>query len=216
MSIEFNTQKFFTLVPTINPVYKEALLKDKEALKRHGILENPLRLCHFLAQIMHETGGLTKLVENLSYSTERLPQVWPSRFLPKGPLDPKEYARNPEKLGNAVYGNRKELGNLSEGDGFKFRGRSALQTTGKANYAVVTKIVKKYNPDAPDFVVDPDKIATVEWCIKSAAANWEANNCNSAADADDITLVTKRVNGGTIGLPERKKDLAKIKAVLMV
>jgi putative chitinase len=158
------------------------------------------RLIYFLAQCAHETGYFARCEENLNYSAERLVVVWPSRFLPKGKNDPKLFAHRPEALGNLVYSNR--MGNGAN-EGFKFRGRGLLMTTGKDNY---TKLGKEY-------VANPDAIlADTIVMFKAAASYWQSRGCNELADSSDIEKVTRAINGGLIGIEDRIKLVAKLKA----
>jgi putative chitinase len=201
MSIQVTLEQIAMLAPSARSSYREAFVTGQEVLDHFGISDTPLRLAHFMAQILHESGALTIQFENLNYSAERLPKVWPSRFMPKGPLDPAEYAHNPEKLANEVYGGR--MGNDTLGDGFRYRGRGLLQLTGKDSYAEATTILQQNDPAAPDFVANPDAIIDAAWCLKVAASEWFSKGCNEPADQDAIKTVTKRINGGQVGLPER-------------
>jgi len=154
-----------------------------------------------MAQMMHESGALTIQFENLNYSPERLPKVWPSRFQPRGSLIPGDFAHNPEKLANEVYGGR--MGNIAKGDGYLYRGRGLLQLTGKDSYAQATAMLRKSDQSAPDFTQTPDAVIDAEWCLEVAASEWAAKGCSQAADQDLINTVTKRINGGLVGLAER-------------
>ncbi|RJG11795.1 glycoside hydrolase family 19 protein [Massilia cavernae] len=174
---------------------------------RFAIAESTLRVVHFIAQMMHESGALTREYENLNYSAQRLAQVWPCRFAPHGPLDPEAYANNPRKLANEVYGGR--MGNTAPDDGYDYRGRGLLQLTGKGNYAAATCRVRCSLPGAPDFVREPDAVLAPAWCLAVAAAEWASRGCNELADANDLERITRRVNGGTTGLPERREWLRK-------
>lgn len=209
MGIIFDVAKLMELAPNARSGYRTAAENGQEILDRYQITENGLRLCHFLAQILHESGGLSIQFENLNYSAKRIPQVWPSRFLPKGPLDPKDYEHNPEKLANEVYGNR--MGNIDFGDGYRYRGRGLIQLTGRESYQKATEIVRKYKPFCPDFVVDPDRVVSPDWCIEVAAAEWYEKDCNAPADEDNITKVTIRINGGKVGLAQRTEWLRRVK-----
>lgn len=206
-----SANQILKLAPSAKNNYLEAFRNGQATLDRYEISNTPLRVAHFIAQIMHECGGLTIEFENLNYTASRLPEVWPTRFQPRGPLDPDEYARNPEKLANKVYGGR--MGNTEPGDGFKYRGRGLLQLTGKESYAEATKILQKTNPLAPDFVVSPDEVISANWCLEVAASEWASKGCNALADADDIKAITKRINGGQIGLSERTKWVKKTKLI---
>lgn len=152
----------------------------------------------FLGQVLHESLMLERLEEGLSYSADRLCQVWPKRF--PSLADAQPYARNPEALANKVYGGR--LGNTQPGDGYRFRGRGALQVTGRDNYAVVGKTL------GLDLVGNPDLLAQPAIALRASIAWWERNIPDSAMG--DIVRVTKGVNGGTVGLDHRRQltDLA--------
>lgn len=199
------------LAPSARSSYRSAFEQGQAVLDQYGISENALRLAHFMAQMLHESAALTIQFENLNYSAERLPKVWPKRFLPGGTLDPAQFAHQAEKLANEVYGKR--MGNTEAGDGYRYRGRGLLQLTGKDSYAEATQILRKSDAQAPDFVNDPDAVIDAAWCLKVAAAEWSAKGCNVLADQDLINSVTKRINGGLIGLAERKEWLKRTKAI---
>lgn len=201
MPIQVTLEQIATLAPSARSSYREAFAAGQKVLDRFGISDTPLRVAHFMAQMLHESGAFTIQFENLNYSAERLPIVWPSRFKPKGPLDPAAYAHNPEKLANEVYGGR--MGNDAPGDGFKYRGRGLLQLTGKDSYAEATTILRRSNAEAPDFVANPDAVIDAAWCLEVAASEWYSKGCNEPADQDAIRTVTKRINGGLVGLAER-------------
>ncbi len=212
MSITLSLPLLAQLAPNARSSYREAAANAQQVLDRHGITANRLRLAHFLAQILHESGALTKQQENLNYSAPRLPVVWPKRFRPLGPLDPAAYANNPEKLANEVYGGR--MGNTRPGDGFLYRGRGLLQLTGRDSYREVTGILRGFSPEAPDFEAEPDLVFSAAWALPVAAAKWEAKGCNAFADQDQITMVTQRINGGQVGISERRDWLLRAKALL--
>jgi putative chitinase len=199
------------LAPNVRSSYREAFQNGQAVLNQCGISETAMRVCHFMAQVLHESSGLAFQIESLNYSAERLPAVWPSRFKPKGPLDPAAFAHNQQKLGNEVYGGR--MGNTGPNDGFTYRGRGLLQLTGKDSYQEATTIVRAQNPAAPDFVALPDAVFGGQWCLAIAAAEWTAKGCNAFADQDDIRKVTRAINGGLIGLSERTEWLRLTKAV---
>ena len=133
MTVQITERDIAILAPSARSSYREAFANAQPVLDQFGISESPLRMAHFMAQVLHECGGLTIQFENLNYSAERLPKVWPSRFQPTGPLNPNAYAHNPQKLANEVYGRR--MGNTAPGDGFAYRGRGLLQLTGKDSLA---------------------------------------------------------------------------------
>lgn len=211
MPVAITTAQVAALAPSIRSSYRAAFANAQTIFERYGISANPLRVAHFMAQILHESGGLAIQFESLNYSAPRLPKVWPSRFMPKGPLDPEDYAHNPEKLANEVYGGR--MGNNNPGDGFTFRGRGLLQLTGRASYAEATQILRQFNANCPDFTQDPDAVIDTDWCIEVAAAEWRAKGCNEPADSDQLNSVTRRINGGLIGLGERAEWLRRTKNI---
>lgn len=199
------------LAPNARSSYREAFQNGQALLDQSGISENALRVAHFMAQVLHESSELSFQIESLNYSPERLPKVWPTRFKPNGPLDPREFAHNQEKLGNVVYGGR--MGNNGPNDGFTYRGRGLLQLTGRDSYIEATANLRKQNPAAPDFVEVPDAVFSAQWCLAVAAAKWAIVGCNAFADQDDIRRVTKAINGGLIGLSDRTDWLRRTKAV---
>jgi putative chitinase len=164
-----------------------------------GITTN-LRLAHFLAQCALESAGFTATVENLNYRAARLMQVFPKYFRN---VDTAAYANNPAKIANRVYASRMGNGDEASGDGFKFRGRGYIQLTGKNNYTGFSTFVGE------DCVANPDLVAT-KYPLASAAFYFNSNKiwaiCDRGADDGTVTSVTKAVNGGTIGLPERLQN----------
>lgn len=162
-------------------------------------ITTPLRLAHFLAQCGHESGGFKAVSENLNYSADGLKKIFPKYF--PGNLN-ESYARNPEKIANKVYSSRMGNGDEKSGDGFKFRGRGYIQLTGKDNYTKFDKTVDD------DILANPDLVAT-KYPLSSAAFFFNSNGlwsiCDRGADEATVTAVTKRVNGGTIGLADRIK-----------
>jgi putative chitinase len=158
-----------------------------------------LRLAHFLAQCGHESAGFKVFQENLNYSTDGLKKIFPKYF--PGNLA-ESYSRNPEKIASKVYGGRMGNGDESTKEGYKFRGRGALQTTGKENYKKLGDFL------GVNLIENPDLVAT-KYPLASAAFFFQSNGlwsiCDKGADDKTITLVTKRVNGGSIGLTDRIK-----------
>jgi putative chitinase len=211
MAITVTLADLAQLAPNARSSYREAFQNGQAVLDRHGISDSALRVAHFMAQILHESGALTIQFENLNYSAQRLPKVWPTRFKPTGPLDPEAHAHNPQKLANVVYGGR--MGNIGPDDGFTYRGRGLLQLTGRDSYAVATTCLRKHTPTAPDFEVSPDDVISAQWCLEVAASEWEEKGCNVFADQDDIRKVTRAINGGFIGLADRMEWLRRTKAV---
>ena len=165
---------------------------------KFGITNN-LRLAHFLAQCGHESGGFKAVSENLNYSADGLKKIFPKYF--PGNLN-ESYARNPEKIASRVYASRMGNGDETSKEGFKFRGRGYIQLTGKSNYTAFAKFIGE------DTVANPDLVAT-KYPLASAAFFFNSNGlwaiCDRGADDVTVTSVTKRVNGGTIGLADRIK-----------
>jgi putative chitinase len=162
-------------------------------------VNTPLRLAHFLAQTGHESGGFRATSENLNYSAKGLANIFKKYFTP---ISAKEFERKPEKIANVVYANRMGNGNQASGDGFRFRGRGYIQLTGRSNYTAFDKSVED------DIIANPDLVST-KYPLLSAAWFWSKNGLNAISDQgaseDVVTKVTKRVNGGVIGLPDRIK-----------
>lgn len=166
---------------------------------RFGITTT-LRLAHFLAQCGHESGGFTAVQENLNYGAKGLLTIFSKYF--KTIEKAKAYERKPEKIANLVYANRMGNGPESSGDGWKHRGRGYIQLTGKENYKLFDATVPE------DILANPDLVAT-KYALASAAFFFKKNNlwaiCDKGSSPEVVTLVTKRVNGGTIGLADRQK-----------
>ena len=162
-------------------------------------ITNNLRLAHFLSQCGHESGGFKAVSENLNYSADGLKKIF-GKYFP-GNLN-ESYARQPEKIAARVYASRMGNGDEASKEGFKFRGRGFIQLTGKANYTNFTKFIGE------DCIANPDLVAT-KYPLASAAFFFDSNKlwsiCDKGADDATVTAVTKRVNGGTIGLADRIK-----------
>lgn len=165
-------------------------------------INTDLRIAAFLAQTAHESGGFTRLVENLNYADVALMKIWPKRF---PTLEfAKKYHRNPEKIANSVYSNRMGNGSEVSGDGWKYRGRGLKQLTGKFNYDKCGKAL------ALDLVEDPDLLLQPMHAARSAGWFWASNNCAEFADSGEFEKLTKRINGGLIGLADRKSRYLKV------
>lgn len=163
------------------------------------------RIAGFIAQCAHESNNFTVLEENLYYKAETLDRVFPKYFKNAG-RNAAEYAKNPEKIANVVYAGR--MGNNNPGDGYRFRGRGVIQLTGRDNYTAFGKTLNKTAEQVVDYVT------TIEGALESACWYWNSRNINAAADAGDIVKMTKLINGGTIGLDDRKKHYEHALAVL--
>lgn len=163
----------------------------------------PLRLAHWFAQFAHESAGFSRMEENLNYSAARLCAVWPKRF--PTIADAIVCARNPERLAEKVYGGR--MGNDRPGDGWKYRGRGP-GLTGRTNYSITEERTGLPLVEHPELASDPRNFVLI------ACDFWKANGCNVLADRDDLAGITQRINGGFIGLNERRKLLAKVERLL--
>lgn len=160
-------------------------------------INTPARIAAFLAQCAHESGGFRAIKENLNYRAETLLKVFPKYF--KTLTEAKQFEKKPEKIANRIYGGRMGNGPEATGDGFRYCGRGLIQLTGKSNYKAFADSVEMKVEDVPDY------LATFEGAVQSACWFWESNNLNQWADKGDILTLTKRINGGTIGLEDRKK-----------
>lgn len=159
-------------------------------------IDTPERVAGFLAQCAHESNNFKVLIENLNYSEEALKSIFGKYFRDR---DPGAYARKPEAIANVVYASRMGNGSEKTGDGWKFRGRGVIQLTGCDNYTAFGKSVGKN----PDQVIK--YLETKEGALESACWYWNSRNLNAVADTGDIVKMTKLINGGTIGLEDRKK-----------
>ena len=160
-------------------------------------INTPERVAAFLAQCAHESGGFKFLKENLNYKAESLCKVFP-KYFPDVNLA-KQYEKKPEKIANRVYGNRMGNGDEASGDGFRYLGRGLIQLTGKNNYTLFAAAIDTPLEEIPEY------LQTFEGAVQSACWFWEQNNLNQWADKKDIMTLTKRINGGTIGLEDRIK-----------
>ena len=169
-------------------------------------INTPTRQAAFIGQCQHESNNFRTLEENLHYSADVLMRVWPSRF-PNIDVANK-YANDPEKIANKVYGGRADLGNIEDGDGWKFHGRGVIQLTGRANYTVCGQALGQPFTSNPSLLLDP------EWACLSAGWFWNKKGLNALADIEDWTIMTKRINGGTIGLSDRINKIHKAMDIL--
>jgi len=158
----------------------------------------------FIGQCQHESGNFKTLHENLNYSAEGLMKTWPSRFPTKEIAD--QYARNPEKIAGKVYNGR--LGNTSEEEAAKYLGRGLIQLTGKENYANCGSGIGVDLLGHPDWLLDP------KYAALSAGWFWNKKGLNDLADTGDYETMTKRINGGTLGLDDRKAKIAAARKIL--
>lgn len=184
------------------------LLQIPQVMEKFQI-NTPLRLCHFLAQCAHESGNFKAVNENLNYGPVGLLKTFP-KYFPTGEKA-EAYGRQPEKIANLVYGNRMGNGPESSGDGFKYRGRGYIQLTGKVNYEAFDKVVEE------NIIEHPDLVAT-KYPLLSAAWFWNSRQLNIVADKGatelEVAAITKKVNGGKIGLVDRIKHFNEFYKIL--
>ena len=160
-------------------------------------INSPKRVAAFLAQCAHESGGFKFLKENLNYKAESLVKVFPKYF--KTLDEAKKYEKQPEKIANKIYGGRLGNGPESCGDGFRYCGRGLIQLTGKDNYTLFAASIDTPIEDIPEY------LQTFEGAVQSACYFWESTGLNKEADAGDIKTMTRKINGGYIGLDDRIK-----------
>ena len=177
----------------------------KETFEKYNI-DTTKRQAAFIGQCMHESGGFKTLEENLNYSAKALMTTWPSRF-PTEELA-NQYARNSEKIANKVYGGRMGNADESSGEGWKYRGRGIKQLTGKENYERCGSSL------GVDLVNNPDLLLEPKYAALSAGWFWNKHGLNDLADKSDIETMTKRINGGLLGLDARKAAIQKAESVL--
>lgn len=189
----------------------------QQAFLQYGI-DTPRRQAHFIAQVAHESNGFKSLRENLNYSVDGLLKTFSRQRVSEA--DAKKYGRtdlqpaSQQMIANTIYGGdwgSKNLGNIAQGDGWKFIGRGLIQLTGRANYTKANQTLQFDLVNRPERVADDNLIASL-----AAAWFWESNGLNILADKDDVVAITKKINGGLNGLDDRKKRLAVAKAALGV
>jgi putative chitinase len=181
------------------------ILDNEDALPGFGV-NTPRRAAHFLAQISHESGGFRIAVENMNYTAARLRQVWPTRF--KTIQKAREYEHNPQKLGNFVYANRMGNGPPASGDGFRYRGRGLLQLTGRSMYHAVAEI------SGISLEEHPEIAEHAEHALKIAGGAWKFDKVDKLPENASVEQYTQRINGGQIGIVDRKKRFAKVVQIM--
>lgn len=162
-------------------------------------IDTPERVACFLGQTAHESGGYRALRENLNYSAQGLNGIFKKYFPTLADATP--YQRQPEKIANKIYANRMGNGPEASGDGFKYRGRGLIQLTGKSNYQSFADSIECSLEETIEF------LETYEGAVQSACWFWESNNLNALADKMDVKMMTKKINGGFIGLEDRIKHI---------
>ncbi|HUF69272.1 MAG TPA: glycoside hydrolase family 19 protein [Longimicrobiales bacterium] len=178
----------------------------EETLPKYGIADSKVRLAHFFAQILHESGCMRFDMENLNYSSDALRRVFGKYFRTKELAD--AYARQPERIANRVYANRMGNGDEASGDGWKYRGRGLIQLTGRDNYKAFAQWV------GDDRIIDDPDLVSCEYAVHSAVFYWDRNDLNRLADKDDVVTLTRRINGGQNGLAHRRELLNKANSLL--
>lgn len=192
-------QQLLQILPNARPVAGVFVPALNRAMARFRI-DSPVRRAAFLAQIGHESGQLRRLVENLNYSAAGLAATWPGRFRASdGQPNPlaKRLARLPESIANHVYADRLGNGPAATGDGWRYRGRGLIQLTGRDNYRACGSAI------GADLLAAPDLLEQAEWAAMSAAWFWSSSGLNELADAGRFEDITRRINGGTHGQPQR-------------
>jgi putative chitinase len=194
-TFNFTKQHLAQVIPG-NPYIDHWFEALEQCLPDYDI-NTPERVAAFLAQTAHESGGYRAIKENLNYRAVSLRKTFP-KYFPTDELA-NAYAQQPEKIANRVYANRMGNGDEASGDGYRYCGRGLIQLTGKQNYQNFADSIEITPEEVSEF------LATFEGAVQSACWFWEANNLNQWADKGDILTLTKRINGGTIGLEDRIK-----------
>jgi len=191
-AFNFTPDQLAQIIPN-NPYVAEWYDAVSRILPDYEISTVP-RVAAFLAQCAHESANFTALKENLNYTAASLTRVWPSRF---PPAIAEQYAHNQEMIANRAYCDRMGNGPEESGDGWRYAGKGLIQLTGKDNYTRFAESIETPVEQLPEY------LGTFEGAVQSACWFWEINGLNQFADAGDILTLTKRINGGTIGLEER-------------
>jgi putative chitinase len=193
--MEITREQLQQIIPR-NPYIDQWCSALNQLLPDYGI-DTPQRVAAFLAQCAHESGGFVFLKENLNYKWASLRKVFP-KYFPTDELA-QAYEKQPEKIANRIYGSRMGNGDEASGDGFRYCGRGLIQLTGKNNYEAFAESIETPVAEIPAY------LETFEGAVQSACWFWETNNLNQFADTDDIKTMTRRINGGFIGLEDRIK-----------
>lgn len=192
---EFTQDKLAQIIP--NAAYGvDVWFNELNELLPVFEINTPQRVAAFIAQTAHESGGYRALSENLNYSGDALCRVWPKHFNEE---NKEQYHRNPEAIANRAYRNRMGNGDEESGEGWAYRGRGLIQLTGKDNYSRFAAYAEMAVEQAPEYIETP------RGAVHSACWFWYSNDLNTYADAGDFVGMTKRINGGTIGLEDRIK-----------
>jgi putative chitinase len=204
------------IAPNARANYLEAIRQGGPLFGQHG-LTTPVRMAHFLAQALHETGGFTILRENMKYSAPRLIEIFGvnRHSAAVTAAEAEKIAYKPEDIAERVYGlgnprKARELGNTQPGDGFRYRGNGVLQTTGRGNHRRMGAAC------GIDFEINPDLVIAPEHALKPALQEWTEHHLNVFADKNDIRTITRRINGGFNGIDDRESWFNKIWPLLKV
>ncbi|KAF6661273.1 glycoside hydrolase family 19 protein [Enterobacteriaceae bacterium EKM102V] len=205
------TASSFQLATGVSNALRDAWYPHLAASLSAFQISTPLRQAHFLAQAGHESAGFLKVEEGLNYSENALTAMFGKRITAE---QARAYGRNAmhpanqKMIASIIYANRNGNGDVASGDGYRYRGRGLIQITGKANYAALEKQL------GADVVANPDLLLGYRFAAMSAAAWWKNHGLNELADSDDVTRITRIINGGTNGLDDRKSRLSKSKGIL--
>ena len=199
MAVTFEQLNDF-FADTDEDIVSEFVIPLNEVMDFYEI-NTPERISMFLAQVGHESAGMTARKENLNYSAQGLNKIFPKYFIRAG-RDANAYAKKPEKIANVVYANRMGNGDEASGDGYRYRGRGLIQLTGKDNYTKFASDMEITLDEAVVWLETPDGAA---W---SAGWFWDSRELNNWADNGDVLTVTKKINGGIIGLEDREEHYA--------
>lgn len=211
--IQVTKEQLLSLAPAARSDYLQAFENAGEVFAKYKINDNALRVAHFLAQVLHETGGFKIMYESLNYTPEALISLFSRTRISID--DANKYGRNSahpadeRMIGNTIYGGawgKKNLGNTQPDDGYNFRGTGLLQMTGRGSRTTIGTNL------GVDLLNNPGNAADPKYLLAIACEEWNEKGCNPFADKDDILTVTKKINGGTNGLDSRKEWLVKTKA----
>lgn len=202
--VELKLEHLQACLPKANVHHLEEFLDGINETFEHFDISTPNRMAMFLAQTAHESGNFSATEENLNYAAKALLAFWPKKFA--GVAD--AYARKPEKIANRAYSDRMGNGPEASGDGYSYRGRGLIQLTGKDNYTACGKAL------GIDLAANPDQVSRDPVAVLSAGWFWDTRKLNQWADKGDVLTVTKKINGGTIGLEDRTSHYNHILEVL--
>jgi putative chitinase len=212
--ISITTDQLKQLAPNARAEYLATFADADTVLARYGINANGLRVAHFMAQVLHESGALTILTESMNYRADALLSIFGTKRISSDQAQKfgrtTDHPADQRSIANIVYGGdwgKQNLGNIDPDDGWNFRGTGLIQMTGRGSRLEIGKKLQA------DFVNTPEAASDPRYLLEIACAEWDMKGCNTFADRDDVVRVTKLINGGNIGLEERKVWLVKTKAM---